>query len=268
MTTESEVQDTLDKRIVDMEKKDSIAQIEELMAKCGVCWETLAQKTRQPQWIIDAVKNGKVANSTTINAIVNVLKEMEAALGKAEEKQDESAYITDALLSTPPKSKTPPKPKATPKTEKKVVKEQKPKTEKKFPAIKQSKSKSYVIYPNVNRSKQNGFVSMVKNRSLTDSGQSGLKVKLGNEIKHRRVSLGKSVAELAEYLKISVATLEEIERGESPLSIFQYREINRKLITGDFGKVQASSDVHTRRPKGYGAQHTRKEWTNVVIRRK
>ena len=74
--------------------------------------------------------------------------------------------------------------------------------------------------------------------------------------------------ELAEYLKISVATLEEIERGESPLSIFQYREINRKLITGDFGKVQASSDVHTRRPKGYGAQHTRKEWTNVVIRRK
>ena len=114
-----------------MEKKDNIAQIEELMAKCGVRWETLAQKTRQPQWIIEAVKSGKVANSTTINAIVNVLKEMEAALGKAEEKQDEAAYITAALLSTPPKSKTPPKPKATPKTEKKVVKEQKPKTEKK-----------------------------------------------------------------------------------------------------------------------------------------
>lgn len=234
-----------------MEKKDGIAQIEELMAKCGVRWETLAQKTRQPQWIIDAVRGGKVANSTTINAIVNVLKEMEAA-----------------LLSIPPKSKTPPKPKATPKTEKKVVKEQKPKTEKKYTATKQSKSKSYVIYPQVNRSKQNGFVSMVKNRSLTDSGQSELKVKLGNEIQHRRVALGKSVAELAEYLKISVATLEEIERGESTLSIYQYREINQKLITGDFGKVQASSDVHTRRPKGYGAQHTRKEWTNVVIRRK
>ena len=109
---------------------------------------------------------------------------------------------------------------------------------------------------------------MVKNRSLTDSGQSELKVKLGNEIQHRRVALGKSVAELAEYLKISVATLEEIERGESTLSIYQYREINQKLITGDFGKVQASSDVHNRRPKGYGAQHTRKEWTNVVIRRK
>ena len=55
-----------------MEKEDSIAQIEELMAKCGVSWETLAQKTRQPQWIIDTVKNGKVANSTTINAIMRM----------------------------------------------------------------------------------------------------------------------------------------------------------------------------------------------------
>ena len=34
---------------------DNTAQIEKLMAKCGVGWETLAQKTRQLQWIIDAV---------------------------------------------------------------------------------------------------------------------------------------------------------------------------------------------------------------------
>lgn len=245
-----------------MEKKDSIAQIEELMAKCGVGWETLAQRTRQPQWIIDAVKNGKVANSTTINAIVNVLKEMEATIGKAEAKKDEAAYITAALLATSPKPKT------TSKTEKKNVKDQKPKAEKKYPAAKQSKSKSYVIYPQVNRNKQSGFVSMVKNQSLTDSGQPELKINLGNEIQHRRMALGKSVEELAEYLKISVATLEEIERGEGKHSVFLYREINQKLIIGDFGKVQASSEVHSRRPKGYGAQHTRKEWTNVVIRRK
>lgn len=241
-----------------MEKKDRITQIEELMTKCGVSWETLAQKTRQPQWIIDAVKNSKVANRTTINAIVNVLKEMEAALGKAEAKQDEAAYITSALLSTPPKPKAPTR----------VVKEQKTKAEKKYPATKQSKSKSYVIYPQINKSNQNGFVSMAKNCSLTDSGQSELKIKIGNEIQHRRLALGKTVGELADFLKIGVATLEKIERGESTLSIFQYREINQKLITGTFDKVQASSDVHTRRPKGYGAQHTRKEWTNVVIRRK
>lgn len=241
-----------------MEKKDSIAQLEELMAKCGVSWETLAQKTRQPQWIIDAVKNSKVANSTTINAIVNVLKELEAALGKAEAKQDEAAFITAALLSTPPKTKAPPK----------VVKGQKPKAEKKYPATNQSKSQSYVIYPQVNKSIQNEFVSMAKNCSLADSVQSELKIKIGNEIYHRRLALEKTIAELADFLKISVATLEKIESGEISLSIFQYREINQKLITENFGKVQASSDVHTRRPKGYGAQHTRKEWTNVVIRRK
>lgn len=250
-----------------MDKQDHILQIEKLMLKCGIVWEALAQKIRQPQWMIDAVRSGKVSNSTTINAVVNALKDIESSIEKKEQQKNDKNTIAEALKSTPRKNAKKREPQRNANNEKKQNSKKDTKDVKHKPSTKSDQTQSYVIYPQLSRNTHSGLVTKDHRNNISKDDSSELKTKLGNEIRHRRISLGKTIDEMAEYLKISTSILEGIERGEPTYSIFVYREVNQKLITGKFDKIEPTSG-RTQRPRGYGSQDTRKEWTNVFVRRK
>ena len=54
-------------------KNDNLHLIETLCHKCGIHQKQLAQNIGQPQWVIDAVIQGKVSNDTTIANIIGRL---------------------------------------------------------------------------------------------------------------------------------------------------------------------------------------------------
>lgn len=95
---------------------------------------------------------------------------------------------------------------------------------------------------------------------------------LGETIYRRRMALRMTTDELAEVLNVKKGILESMEKGicRSPLSY--YKRINELLIIGDFNKVKVNSDLQSEcvvhRPKGFESQHTRKPWTNVLVKMK
>lgn len=81
-----------------MEKKNDVQQINELLQYCSIAPERLATVVGQPQWLVDAVMQGRVTNSTSVNAILNELKKIEKRLSE-KKKAEKIANIVKQTIA-------------------------------------------------------------------------------------------------------------------------------------------------------------------------
>lgn len=267
-----------------MKSKEQLLRIEELMGICNLSWDTLAKSIGQPQWIVDSVKFGKVTNKTTLGVIVEALDALAYRVREKEfvistENLVNNFHVSNSVSSAAVNSSVD----ATSAVRSARHCRNKIKHEKKSENNNKTKVIESIAKPvacghkgvsPVDRSLKGGTMLVVrcsKDTRPVEQKPSEQNLLMGKAIQSRRLAMRLSIGEMAGFLNIKVGVLEALENGAYP-SYMYYKEINNKLIVGDFNRIKVStnslSEGFMRRPRGSDSQHTRKPWTRVLIKRK